>query len=420
MKAIALLFAAALATASPVGQPPAKPKQATAANPRDLPPLSYICIMPGDEDVLEDHPGKCPKPGCGMDLHPVRLDSVWTCPVHGAIHESKPGKCPIDKRDLIQVTMVISWTCAGTSVDSVNPGACADGTPMVKKFSPRAHGNHNPQHGGQFFMAPDSWHHIEGAYLPSGVFRLYLYDDYTKPLKLTEARKINARVVTKQAFDAANGTTNEFEKFPLVLKGAYLEAQIGKQAWPARMSAKVTFKAGTPENLFDFAFEAFSKDPTSPVSAPRVTSAAPLPARKPASAAAAATPAGPSAGDSSSSVDAALIPLPIPDTVPEMLEQLHTRTNQIRLIIDRGAFASVYVPAFQAKDLALALDTRMDELPSEARKVAEPAILRLVRSAYLLDAFGDIGNKQQILEAYAVFTGAVKDIESAFPEARKP
>ena len=103
-----------------------------------------------------------------------------------------------------------------------------------------------------------------------------------------------------------------------------------------------------------------------------------------------------------------------------MLEQLHTRNIQIRAIIDRGAFASVYVPAFQAKDLALALDAHKDDLPADRRKVAEPAILRLVRAAYLLDAFGDIGNKQQILEAYTVFAGAVKDIESAFPEGNKP
>jgi hypothetical protein len=39
-----------------------------------------------------------------------------------------------------------------------------------------------------------------------------------------------------------------------------------------------------------------------------------------------------------------------------------------------------------------------------------------VRSAYLLDAFGDIGNRQQIGEAYSMFTAAVTDIESAFPK----
>ena len=72
--------------------------------------------------------------------------------------------------------------------------------------------------------------------------------------------------------------------------------------------------------------------------------------------------------------------------------------SRFAAIIDRGSFASIYVPAFQAKDLALALDAHKDELPADRRKVAEPAIAKLVRSAYLLDAFGDIGNKQQIVE----------------------
>ena len=78
-------------------------------------------------------------------------------------------------------------------------------------------------------------------------------------------------------------------------------------------------------------------------------------------------------------------------------------------------FAAVYVPAFQAKDLALALDEHKKELSPEQLKIAEPAITRLVRSAYLLDAFGDIGNKQQIAEAYSKFVEAANDIQSAFP-----
>jgi hypothetical protein len=403
---IILLVAALGAVAGAVSQAP-KP----AAQDQNLPPLSYVCPMAGDEEVIEDHAGKCRK--CGMELVPTRLDSVWTCPVHAAIHESKPGKCPIDGRPLLQMTMAVSWTCPGSDKESTSPGTCGDGTPMVKKFAPRPHGNHNPQHGGQFFMASDNWHHLEGTYLPSGVFRLHLYDDYTKPLPAAQVRTITGSVVVKDLRSGQEKTV------ALTRNGPYLQGAVGKLALPAAMYAKVKFKADGPDNRFDFTFDGYSKEPA-PGAAPRTTSAAPVaaPAPTPAAAApAAAAPpaASPAAPDVSAGVDPALVPLPIPDTVPEMLAQLRARTDQIRSFIDKGSFASIYVPAFQAKDLALALDTHKDNLPAEKRKVAEPAIAKLVRVAYMLDAFGDLGNKQQIAEAYAKFIEAEKDIQSSFP-----
>jgi hypothetical protein len=122
-----------------------------------------------------------------------------------------------------------------------------------------------------------------------------------------------------------------------------------------------------------------------------------------------ATPSGP---------DPALIPLPIPDTVPEMLAQLRTRTEQIRGLIDNGSFASVYVPAFQAKDLALALDTRVKALPPDRQAITSAEIANLVRAAYMLDAFGDIGNRQQITQAFIRFAAAARNIDAGF--AGKP
>ena len=110
------------------------------------------------------------------------------------------------------------------------------------------------------------------------------------------------------------------------------------------------------------------------------------------------------------------MPLPIPETVPEMLAQLRARDQQIKAFIDRGAFASVYVPAFQAKDVALALDDKKGGLPAERQRVVGPAVSEVVRTAYLLDAFGDLGNRQQIVDAYARFAAAVKQLETAFPE----
>jgi len=372
-----------------------------------LPPLSYVCTMAGDEDVIEDKPGTCRK--CGMKLVPIRLDSVWTCPVHAAVIKDQPGKCPIDKRDLVQMTMSVNWVCPGNSsvTASIDPGACPDGSPKQRQYSPRAHGNHNPQHGGGFFMAPDNWHHLEGAYFAPGVFRLYLYDDFTKPLAVAQVRAVAARILVGK----------EKKEVPLVRNGRAFEARIGKLPFPVEVQARVKFDASKPENLFDFTFEKFSRDLPAPAA---VTTSATPPAAPPTPA-----PPPPNAGVPGSapevetvpsSVDAGLLQVPIPETVPEMLQQLRARNDQIKAFIDRGAFAAVYVPAFQAKDVALALDAKKTTLPQDRQRLVGPAVDKLVRTAYLLDAFGDLGNKQQIADAYRQFSAAVNDIEAAFPK----
>ncbi len=416
MRSAVLLTLVALAfgaVATPIAQ---KSAQSPAPRKEPLPPLSYVCPMTGDEDVIDDKPGKCPK--CGMTLVPIRLVSVWTCAQQpGLVTKTQPGKCPVDGQPLVQMTMAESWTCPGSTTESTQPGTCADGSAMKAQYKLRPHGNHNPQHGGQFFMAPDNWHHLEGTYPQAGVFRMYLYDDYTKPLPRAQQREVTGAV-------AVGG-----KSYPLApaANGRYLEAKINTTL-PAVLQAKLTFKPGGTANVFDFNFDKYSKDaaaaPTLTKAAPVVTppaspppptpsvaSAAPMP-----SSAASSSPALSAAAPSTSGVDPALIPLPVPDTVPEMLDQLRARTGQIGALIDKGLFADVYVPAFQAKDVALALEVHEKELPLEKQRVAEPAIAKLVRAAYLLDAFGDLGNKQQITAAFAEFTSASKDILSVFPQ----
>ena len=398
MKSAALLFALAVAM-SPAQT--AKPG-ALAAQAEKLAPISYTCPM--HPEILEDKKGICPI--CKMDLVPIRLDAVWTCATRPlAVIQDGPGRCPIDGTALVQVTAAVSWSCSGGGQESVSPGTCPDGSPMQKKYASRAHGNHNPQHGGLFFMASDNTHHLEGAYMSSGVFRMYFYDEFTKPQKLAGMKGIKATLMVKDA------RTGKDTTYSLVRSGRNLQAAVGKVPLPAEMYANVRFTPGGKDNRFDFTFPTYSKEPHA-IPTATMTNVAPAPdATAPAAAAPSATT------DISSGIDPALLPLPIPETVPEMLAQLRTRTDQIRAFIDRGTFAAIYVPAFQAKDLALALDEHKNELAPERRKIAVPAIATLVRTAYLLDAFGDIGNKQQISEAYAKFVEAAKDIQSAFPQS---
>lgn len=388
MKSIVLALTLALATLRSADS--LALQKSAPAKKETLPPVSYVCPMAGDEEVIEDKPGKCRR--CGMTLVPIRLVSVWTCSQQpGIVARQQPGKCPVDGQPLVQMTMAVSWSCAGSSTESTKPGTCADGSPMKATYKTRPHGNHNPQHGGQFFMAPDNWHHLEGTYPQAGVFRVFLYDDYTKPLPPAQERAVSGEV------------TVGGKSVPLTLasNGRYLEAKVGA-ALPVAMQARVKFKPESQPTVFDFSFDKYTKDPTAATTAaPAVTKAAPAVTNVP------------------SGVDPALIPLPVPEAVPDMLQQLRTRTEQIGALIDKGLFADVYVPAFQAKDVALALETHQRELPIEKQRITEPAIAKLVRAAYLLDAFGDLGNKQQISAAYVEFAAAAKDILSAFPESSR-
>ena len=373
-----------------------------------LPPVSMTCPM--HPDVLEKQPGSCPI--CKMSLVPVRLDTSWICPIHTAVTSEKAGTCPICGRPLVEARVAVTWTCAAQpGIDRLEPGTCPDGTPTQQRRTLRPHGNHNPQHGGQFFMAADNWHHVEGAYPRAGVFRLYVYDDYTRPLAVAALKNVSARVVTNEQYDARTRTSTDVTAFPLRPSpdGAYLEARVTGVTFPATMTAKVKIKPDSPEYRFDFTFAAVTRDPAAGRSGRATSSNRPAVSGR-------ATQSPPRTNTTATAAPALSGPVatPIPDTIPDILVLIKTRDGEIRDLIRQGNFAAVWVPAFQAKDLAVALEPRIGQLEPDARDAAEPALQRLVRFAWLLDSVGDLGNRQQIDEAYAGFARAVGDVARAF------
>ena len=390
------------------------------ASQPDVPPVSMTCPM--HPDVVETKPGTCPI--CKMSLIPMRLESVWTCPIHAVVAESRSGSCPICGRALIQVTVAVTWTCQGRpDINQIDRGTCPDGSPMVAQRSLRPHGNHNPQHGGQFFMAPDNFHHLEGTLPRPAVFRVYLYDDYARPLPIDQVKRITGRAVTAETFDSATRTTRETAAFPLVAarSGLYLEARVGAPSLPSQVSAKIRFKPDAPEYRFDFTFAALTMEPEGTPSGVSRTPALSSRGARSVDRENSATRGAPSAAASLESTAqpqagpvADLSPRDAPGPVDEMLAQLRSQQDRIGELVRQGDFAAVWVPAFQAKDVAVALESRVDELPPDKRDGAGPAIARLVRTAWLLDAFGDIGNRQQIEDAYRQFASAVAELTEIF------
>ena len=402
MKPILTAAIAALAITTAVAA-----QRARTPAPPVLPPISMTCIH--HPDVLESKPGACPY--CKLPLVPVRLDAAWMCPVHTTVTESSAGTCRMCRRQLVPVTVALTWTCsADRATEHLEPGTCSDGSPRIGRRTLRAHGNHNPQHGGQFFMAPDNWHHLEGVHPTARVFRLYVYDDFGRPLASAKMKDVQARVVTKETFDPATRKTTEIRAFPLktVRNRPYLEARIDPAVLPAEMTAKVKFGTEQPEHRFDFAFASLSKEPPVPV----VRTSEPQPLSQPTTPAAAPTPV------LAPGTDPVLTTPPIPTSMSGMLEHLGAREKEVGELVSRGDFAAVWVPAFQAKDTAIALEPHLGHLSPQRREAGEPALARVVRTAWLLDAAGDVGNRTQIEAVYAAFKTAVADVLTAFGEVR--
>jgi hypothetical protein len=342
---------------------------------------AFACVVSGL--ALAQAPSGPPNGMLAQSDKPT--ESIWSCPVHAVVAEQNPGKCPICRRDLVIVTATVSWICADRpEVERTAPGKCADGSPAEKRYVQSTHANHNPRHGGLFFMAPDLWHHIEASYQSDEIFRVYLYDDYTKPLPADLAKQVTGRVVTKEIFDAATKSTKEITAFPLrpSADGEYLEGRPGRMKLPAEMTAKVKFKSGDQEYRFDFTFAEFSVD------------------------------------KAATAADVATSLFEVPDDLSEVLKLLDERVTLIGDLVRKGAFSEVWVPAFQAKDLALSLDARTRTLPPAKRAGATAAVERLVRGAWMLDAAGDTGNRSEVEQGYSALASAAREVEATFGPTR--
>jgi hypothetical protein len=323
-----------------------------------------------------------------------------------------------------------------------DPGRCPDGKPRVEKKVVRAHGDHNPRFGGQFFMASDKWHHLEGTYPRAGLFRVHLFDNFTQPLDI--------KGITGRAFTAEEGNR---ELDPVNLRpsrdGKTLEAEIKggvapTAAAPQKVSVRLRFKPQMPEEKFDFTFTSVSVPPATPpptttgtakpAPAPATAAAAPkppAPTPPPAAAAAPAVAAPPAVPEPAASglgsgpdvaapaitmtqADATSLSQSLPNSTAELLKLLDLRGQEVQSFIQEGNFGMVYVPTMLAKEVALALQDHVNELPARQHTPLTSAVRRLILAAWRLDQYGDLGDRERITQAHTVFAAAAADIKAAY------
>jgi hypothetical protein len=404
---------------------PLAPAPARAQAP--LPPLAYVCPMHPEQ--VDDKPGQCPV--CKMALEPIRMDAKYWCPVHQTLEVSDaPGRCRRDGRELVPVTLRIFWTCQGSDDKLNDPGTCAGGQPRRIHYELRAHGDHNPHHGGQFFMAEDQWHHLEGTYPSAGLFRVYFYDNFSRPMP---AAAFSGSLVLLDRMQ------NEVASYPLkpgadptTLEATVPAAQAGL---PLNAAARIAFTPGKKPQLFNFPFSKYTVDPSAKAPAvgqPQAAWAPPRGALRAAPAwgvrpvrftqtqAPAPQPA-PLILDSplqiSAALAAALDETALPATVPELVSLLTSRLKSIQALVADGNLGQAWLPAMATKTVALALADHADALPVRARAVALDATRDVILSAWEIDNFGDAGNLQGITSAVARMESAVADLKEAYAPA---
>lgn len=264
--------------------------------------------------------------------------------------------------------------------------------------SPASHMDHNPRYeGGIFFMAPDQFHHVEGTYPAPGVVRLRVYDNFTNAVDVTKYK--GARIVTKEEFDEASKTYKEVESFPLVPQdgGKYFEAKIPAPADAATQveaTAKITLLDGGNEERFDFIFAGPQPESL------RSTNVITLPEGGPVI----AGPPSPLFSDRQ----------PLPTTAEGLAEQIAVRENRINEFMKAGQYGQLFIPALEAKELALRLESHIDALPPTERPTLNGAVKDVIRGAWLLDMYGDLGNRLKVQESFQIMEPGIAILTKRF------
>jgi hypothetical protein len=104
----------------------------------------------------------------------------------------------------------------------------------------------------------------------------------------------------------------------------------------------------------------------------------------------------------------------LPNDIPGLIRELTTRAADVDKLVKEGSLAQVWLPAVATKTVALILDTRASTLGESQHAQASAAVKRIVTAAWELDAYGDLGDRTKITEAYQRLESAVADLKAAY------
>ena len=247
------------------------------------------------------------------------------------------------------------------------------------------HGSHDPHYGGIFFMARDSWHHIEGAMPAPGVFRFHMYDNYSIPMTTMFA---SGRLIFREFRDENGDQVRPPIETPLVESpdGVSFIVTDRRLQLERDFHILIRFKPEqAEEDRFDFAFYDYSKTEEEA--------------------------AGQARFEPEKDLTSSLV---IPETRTEILQAIRSRMDKLSALINRSKLNEFFLPALEIKDLALALTDNPGELDEEQLDRLKIAVKSIIKSAWWLDTYGDYGDKPESEASFRVMSESVDRIEALY------
>ena len=155
-------------------------------------------------------------------------------------------------------TVVTQYKCPMSEHPKIynKPGKCeiCQMTLVLAKDGKVEHSDHSPKHGGTFFMASDNWHHLEGVLASATEFRLYMYDNFTKPISVI-GYDGTTEVLRQDAKGNDVGKALKLDLKPSV-DGSHITVAIPPEfVTPLAFTVRVTLQKGEKPALFNFTFD---------------------------------------------------------------------------------------------------------------------------------------------------------------------
>ncbi len=263
--------------------------------------------------------------------------------------------------------------------------------PVLAANNAIAHMDHTPLHGGQFHMADNMFHHVEGTLPRPGEFRAYFYDDFKRPI---DPRNFSGNVFIEHLNEATGAVTEDEFKLELMRPGDDFLTAMLPGTLPITCYARIDL-GGEPKR-FDFHFEELTVDMGGPM---QMASAAPM----------AGMPAVPGMHMHYRP------PFTMPTTVEGILALMAEREAELSRRIASNDIVTLYQPALDIKDLVAALAAGNWGLDVRASGKLKMLVGSVNLAVDKMDRAGDTGDVPRAQSILNELSGSLAEARKLFP-----